>query len=112
MDFGTWIERNCPSDGCRLTPFDGRESDPQEPIHRLLWAVLEQAVRDLHVVRTARGWQDRRVVGVERWFRRRRDPWPYSFEHVCAGLGLDPQAIRQALHIEHGVERPLKCTPH
>ena len=73
------------------------------PERRLAAAVLEQALADLER-------ETRRLVVVRRrgrpaypreparaWFRAIDEQWPFSFENVCAALGLDAGSIRRAV---------------
>jgi hypothetical protein len=64
----------------------------QSPEQRLMAAVLTQAMDDLRLIRGYRGRS--RLAQVERWFDARRQEWPFSFENLCAGLGLDADRIR------------------
>jgi hypothetical protein len=64
----------------------------------LLCAVLADAVRCL--TRTIGGSpkdQMRLAVQARRWVTKRGEDWPYSFENVCAALGLDPRLVRRRL---------------
>jgi hypothetical protein len=72
------------------------------PERRLLFAVLDQALHDLRIARLAQGtgrrpWKAAAASGrgVEAWFESDDATWPCSFENVCAGLGLDADAIRE-----------------
>jgi len=64
----------------------------------LLCAVLADAVRCL--TRTIGGGpkdQARLAVQARRWVMKRGEDWPYSFENVCAALGLHPRLVRRRL---------------
>ena len=64
----------------------------------LLCAVLADAVRCL--TRTIGGTpkdQARLAVQARRWVMKRGEDWPYSFENVCAALGLHPRLVRRRL---------------
>ena len=64
----------------------------------LLCAVLADAVRCL--TRTIGGHpkdQARLAIQARRWVMKRGEDWPYSFENVCAALGLHPRLVRRRL---------------
>lgn len=71
---------------------------PMTPEIRLCQAVLEQALTDLDSARRLplprRGPQAAEVLC---WFRSTEFRWPFSFEAVCATLGLDAEAVRRAV---------------
>jgi hypothetical protein len=71
---------------------------PRTPEIRLCQAVLEQALSDLDCARRLpmprRGPRAAEVIS---WFRSTDVRWPYSFEAICATLGLDAGAVRQAV---------------
>src|SRR2546427_27742 len=86
----------------QVSPLEQIES----PEKRLMAAVLMQALDDLRLTRVARlGGQRRwngqrsksRLADVEDWFADHDRRWLFSFESICAGLGLDADAIRDAL---------------
>ncbi len=74
------------------------------PERQLMWAILQQAVRDLCVVQGAavlsahNQRRDRAFVGnVKAWFETREEQWPFSFENICGALGLPADGLRRAL---------------
>jgi len=76
------------------------------PEKRLMAAVLMQALDDLRLVRAARPGGDRgrnghrrpsSLADVEAWFADRDGRFAFSFENICVGLGVDADAIRDAL---------------
>jgi len=76
------------------------------PEKRLMAAVLMQALDDLRLVRAAtlggqRGRDGNRspsgLADVEEWFADHDGRFPFSFESICVGLGIDADAIRDAL---------------
>src|SRR5437870_8577681 len=93
----------------RVGRLPGFEMTETEPWHRvlherasgeraLLCAVLADAVRCL--TRTIGGSpkdQARLAVQARRWVVKRGEDWPYSFENVCAALGLHPRVVRRRL---------------
>lgn len=74
------------------------------PEQRLMAAVLESAIADWLVRRdrqapsrnAARVAMDEDLAG---WFMSSDRRWPYSFESICAALGLDAGRIRRRLGI-------------
>lgn len=75
-----------------------------ESSQRLMAAVLEAAIAELQQSRrvSALGWNRRRErpdAETLRWFASRDRWWPYSFENICDGLGLDAGQIRRRLGI-------------
>ena len=67
-------------------------------------AVLESAIGDWLVRRNRRAAtrHDLRVAVDEDlagWFASTDRRWPYSFENICAALGLDAGGIRRRLDI-------------
>src|SRR5437762_4896386 len=61
----------------------------------LLCAVLADAVRCLtHTIGGGPKDQARLAVQARRWVLKRGEDWPYSFENVCAALGLHPRLTR------------------
>jgi hypothetical protein len=74
----------------------------RQPEAELMRAVLETAIAD-RLARgqaaaiTRNGKRIRPIDDATRWFLGRDRRWPYSFENVCAVLGLDPGSIRRRL---------------
>ena len=69
-----------------------------QPEKRLMLAVLEEAISTFqrHVSsRTARS--ERLVAEVEEWTAGTDGEWPFSFENICAALGLEPEYIRTGM---------------
>lgn len=71
---------------------------------RLMAAVLEAAIAELQQARrvSTLGWnrqRERPEAETLRWFASRDRWWPYSFENLCDGLGLDANRIRRRLGI-------------
>jgi hypothetical protein len=68
------------------------------PEHRLLWAVLEDAVRCWQIHERRRSSRDRRLFGeVAEWFASDDDGSPFSFIAICQLFGLDPSYLRAGL---------------
>jgi len=76
------------------------------PLHgevRLLYAVLEDAIRCYVSTRKARTRQERvRFLEVQNWFGPRPAAAPravglFAFEPLCEALGIEPEAVRRCL---------------
>jgi hypothetical protein len=77
----------------------------RQPERRLMLAVLESAIADWLVRRDLRiaPRHPTRVVlddDLPGWFASTDRRWPYSFENICAALGLDAGGIRRRLGID------------
>jgi hypothetical protein len=73
----------------------GRQFAPE---HRLLWAVLEDAVRCWQIHERCKSSRDRRLFGeVTEWFASDDDGSPFSFIAICQLFGLDPSYLRGGL---------------
>ena len=90
----------------RLAELENTDAEPWHLVLRerasgeraLLCAVLADAVRCL--TRTIGGQpkdQARLAIQARRWVMKRGEDWPYSFENVCAALGLHPRLVRRRL---------------
>jgi hypothetical protein len=79
------------------------------PEQRLMAAVLEDAIHELQLRQRLGGgaWANWTTSAVHRrsaretvtWFQSRDRWWPYSFENICDGLGLDAPSIRRRLGV-------------
>ena len=85
------------------------------PAQQLALAVLEQAVADLERRRAlprplalpgSLARSRSLIDGVEGWFASDDTGWLFSFENVCAMVGIDAEAVRQRLGV--GRRRPLR----
>ena len=63
-----------------------------QPEHRLMLAVLEDAVGQV-----TRFPVTRETQATWAWFASDDVTWPYSFANLCDALGLDAAAVRAAL---------------
>jgi hypothetical protein len=74
----------------------------QAPEQRLLIALLEDAIRCFEKYCAATDGHSRRLFReAQEWIMLERDCRPFSFEHVCSVLGLDPYAVRRSLQRRH-----------
>jgi hypothetical protein len=65
---------------------------------RLMWAMLKDTLRCYHMYHdsvTVRG--QRLFHDAERWIQSRDLKWAFSFENVCAVLGVDSDYLRNEL---------------
>jgi hypothetical protein len=67
------------------------------PEHRLMLAVLEDAVH-VYQIGGSGGARTRRLYAeTEQWFASTDTSWPFSFVRICQVLGLDPDYVRAGL---------------
>jgi len=67
------------------------------PEHKLMAAVLEEAIRTFCRCAGARGARRRRLFReAAEWFASHDVSWPFAFENVCEALALEPEWIRRA----------------
>ena len=70
------------------------------PEHRLMIAVLQDAIDCVAKYRYAKDYRGRRLLQeATQWFLAEDADWPYSFECICAVLDLDANAVRCALRL-------------
>ena len=68
------------------------------PEHKLMAAVLEEAIRTFCRCAGARGARCRRLFReAAEWFASHDVSWPFAFESVAEALALEPEWIRRAL---------------
>jgi hypothetical protein len=80
------------------------------PEHRLMIAVLQDALNSLERYRAATGHRGRRLFReVTQWLLSEETDWPFSFERICEVLALDSNAVRHHLHL--APERQLIRVP-
>jgi hypothetical protein len=80
------------------------------PEHRLMMAVVEDAIHCLGRYRMATDTRSRRLFREARqWLLAKESHWPYSFEAICTVLDLDASAVRRRLHLtpQRRVSHPL-----
>jgi hypothetical protein len=70
------------------------------PEHRLMMAVLDDAVRCVEKHRFPADARGRRLFHeAQQWLLAAEPHWPYSFERICAVLDLDASAVRHRLRL-------------
>lgn len=78
-------------------------SEPPNAAHRtdtqrVMLAVLQDAVKTFEQgLRSERALDRQRFHEVDRWVASPETDWPFTFENVCACLGLDPGYLRDGL---------------
>ena len=83
----------------------------QAPEHRLLRAVLRDALECLQRHRGAASSDGRRLFDeARRWFLADEIGWPYSFEGICEALDLDASAVRRRLRVALAPHRHPSAT--
>ena len=84
-----------------------QRSTPLEPEKRLLHAILEDAVTSCRLYFAATNKHHKKLFrDARQWILSRDDKWLFSFENVCAALGLDAQCLRDGLaHLERKNDR-------
>src|SRR5690242_15831002 len=76
------------------------ERRKRSPEHRLMVAVLNEALHCLEKYRLASDVKGRRLfLDAEQWFLSEQEEWPHSFERICEALDLDSAAVRERLGV-------------
>jgi hypothetical protein len=76
---------------------------------RLVFAILEDAVRTYLRLRDSRPRRDRiEFAEVARWFAARTGSVPFSFDYVCEVLELEPELFRRRLQSVPAHAMPTK----
>lgn len=70
----------------------GSAADVRSGTRGLMLAVLEDGIR------AYLGSRDPARTEAEYWVNSKRQNWPFCFVTVCSTLGLEPSAVRRALH--------------
>ena len=75
------------------------------PEEALITAILEDAIDCVRKHRGAQTRHGRRLFReAEDWFFLEQPDWPFSFESICACLGLDADGVRRALGLGYAVD--------
>ncbi len=72
---------------------------PEDGIRRLMWALLKDTLGSYHAYANAKTVQQQRLFReAERWLESDDLAWVFSFQSVCAVLGIDSDYLRNELH--------------
>jgi len=72
-----------------------RQPEKLAPEHRLMIAVLDDAIRCVERNRVSTDMHGQRAFReAQQWLLAQEPNWPYSFERICAVLDLDANAVR------------------
>lgn len=86
-----------------------RYDSQRSPEKALMLAVLEDAIRCFQGLLRHRRNNPRALAReAEQWIRTVGDPWPCSFDNVCDALGIDSEALRDALLAWKGKQRAAR----
>jgi hypothetical protein len=73
-----------------------REGD--DGTRRLMWAMLKDTLRCYHMYHDSESVRGQHLFyDAERWIQSRDLKWTFSFENVCAVLGVDSDYLRNEL---------------
>ena len=74
------------------------QREGEEGTRRLMWAMLKDTLRCYHMYHDAGSVRGQRLFyDAERWIQSRDLRWTFSFENVCAVLGVDSECLRNEL---------------
>ena len=102
----------------RTVPLRSEHSTPHSdvpPEHRLMIALLRDALRRVEKYRHARDFRGKRLFAQEaEWILSNDTSWIYAFARVCETLDLDPGAVRRSLGLVAGKSdvRPMRGATH
>jgi hypothetical protein len=69
-----------------------------QPEKRLMFAVLEDAVKCLRKYAGGRNGREQRLFRqTQEWIMAKDEDWPFSFVSICEAFGLDQEYLRSAL---------------
>ena len=72
------------------------------PEERLMVAILEDVIDCLRKYRRSKGAHGQKLFReAQEWIASRQSSWLFSFERICAILGLDPVRVRRVVEV-HG----------
>ena len=75
-----------------------RRTQHLEPEKSLMLAVLKDAIDSfLENINARTGRRKQQYKAAEKWLFQKDHAWTFSFESICAILGLDPDYIRKGL---------------
>jgi len=74
------------------------QPEGDEGMRRLMWAMLKDTLRCYHTYYDAKSVRGQRLFyDADRWIQSRDLRWVFSFENVCAVLGVDSDYLRNEL---------------
>lgn len=79
--------------------------------HRLMAAVLADALTAYCREVALNGRKSRRYLEVARWIHSTDESWPFAFERICDALHLDPAYLRGGLEAYERRERARRRAP-
>jgi hypothetical protein len=88
-----------------------RSAVATRPEHRLMLAVLEDAVHLYQIGGRGDARTRRLYAETERWFASTDTSWPFSFVVICQVLGLDPEYVRSGLRRWRVAREAHRTTP-
>jgi len=72
---------------------------PEDGIRRLMWALLKDTLFSYQTYTNAHTVQGQRLFReAEKWLESDDTRWVFSFQSVCAVLGIDSDYLRNELH--------------
>jgi hypothetical protein len=89
----------------------GRRKLPAEGERKLLFAVLEDAIR-LYIKNRNRGEASRNdpdFLEAAEWLNSDEDEGPFTFLRVCEGLGINADRLRAGIHNHTGRLEEIRC---
>jgi hypothetical protein len=80
----------------------GRRKLPAEGERKLLFAVLEDAIRCYIKNRDRACRDDAEFLEVAAWLSSDEESGPFSYIRVCEALGINPERLRMGIHNHTG----------
>ena len=82
------------------------QPEGDEGTRRLMWAMLKDTLRCYHTYGEAKSVRGQRLFSdADRWIRSRDLRWTFSYENVCAILGIDSEYLRNELRRRARVQK-------
>jgi hypothetical protein len=86
-----------------LRTMHNRCNEDLPPERRLMIALVRDAIRSIERYRHARDVRGRRIFAEEvQWILSNDMSWFYAFARVCEVLDLNPESVRESLHLSPG----------
>ena len=91
-----------------------KRDDVSQPVRRLMMAILTDALDCLNgrAVDAKGGAKIQEAHRAAEWVLQEKDTYLFSFNSVCETLGIDPDALRQAIRTWNPRERRLAAWFH